>query len=262
MEEAQLINADATLEPLLQMAKTSSKNADTTHTLVLKALSDPSIFCGFDQLKNALNLGSDSALGRTLDLFSYGTFLDYKTAEAGQFVTLSESHLNKLRQLTALTIVQKACFDVSPVVPYTTIAHALALDNQIDVVEETMISCITAGMVVGQLCQKTQSFHLSLSAPCRSRDVPPSSIPQLLARLQQFSHRLDTALSQMAKARRDVQVNKEADEAFWKKVGEGTQSSQRAVASMSSYRALERPTARSSNKRSRGGMVAGDLSRF
>ena len=253
-----MLDTNAALQPLLQMAKDSSKNKDTNHTLVLKALSDPTIFCGFDQIKATLEIQDDHVLGRTLDLFSYGSFLDYKTAGAGHFIALTDTHLFKLRQLTVMSLIQGACFQASSVIPYTTLSQALDVNNRMDIVEEILVSCIYAGMVAGQLCQKTQSFLLSCTMPYRSRDVSPSQTRNLLTRLKAFHNRLEDTLKQMDKAKTDVQMQKESHDAFWSR-NEGN-SKVGATDRATALRSRDRPTVRSSNKRSRGGFA--DIGRF
>jgi hypothetical protein len=257
MEQLQMLDTNTALQPLLQMAKESSKNKDTNRTLVVKALSDPTIFCGFDQIKATLEIQDDDVLGRTLDLFSYGKFLDYKTAGPGHFIPLTDSHLFKLRQLTVLSLIQGACFQASSVIPYTTLSQALDIDNRIDVVEEILVSCIYAGMVAGQLCQKTQSFILSCTMPYRSRDVSPSQTGDLLTRLKTFRNCLNDTLKQMDKAKTDVRTQKESHDAFWSRT-EG--NGKVGATDRAALRSRDRPTVRSSNKRSRGGFA--DIGRF
>ena len=120
MEEANtLLDTELALKPLLELASSSAhSNASMLRTVVLKAISDPKVFCGFDEIKTILQPGLSAAgvegevLTRTLDLFSYGTYSDYQKQIQQQpesFLTLSDTHIFKLRQLTILTLVEKAC---------------------------------------------------------------------------------------------------------------------------------------------------------
>ena len=252
-----MLDTDAALQPLLQTAKESSRNSDTNRALVLKALSDPTIFCGFDQIKATLEIADDHVLGRTLDLFSYGKYLEYKNAEPGHFISLSDGHVFKLRQLTVLSLVQEACSQASSVISYDSLSHALDVNGQIDVVEDVLVSCIYAGVIAGQLCQKSQSFLLSCTMPYRSRDVPRSQMSSLLDRLKQFRSRLDETLNHVRKAKMEAQMQKESHEAFWCQ-NEGNQKG--GASDRFSLRARDRPTVRASNKRSRGGFA--DIGRF
>jgi hypothetical protein len=252
-----MLDTDTALQPLLQMAKESSKNSDTNRTLVLKALSDPTIFCGFDQIKAALEITDDHVLGRTLDLFSFGNISEYKTAEPGHLISLSDGHVFKLRQLTVLSLVQDACSQSSSVISYDDLSHALDVNDQIDVVEDVLVSCIYAGVVAGQLCQKSKSFLLSCTMPYRSRDVPPSQTSNLLDRLKGFRNRLDETLNHVHKAKMEALMQKESHEAFWSQ-NEGIQKG--GTSDRFALRARDRPTVRASNKRSRGGFT--DIGRF
>ena len=84
MEEANtLLDTDLALKPMLELAQSSANsNASMLRTVALKALSDPKIFCGFDEIKSILQPGLSAAgtegetIVRTLDLFSYGSYGD------------------------------------------------------------------------------------------------------------------------------------------------------------------------------------------
>jgi hypothetical protein len=216
MEETNvLLNSDEALQPLLQLAQESANsNISMIRTVVMKALSDPKVFCGFDQIKATLQQGAlqQGAEGdpilRTLDLFSYGTYHDFHNATAGTYLTLSDAQVLKLRQLTLLTLVQKACSSSNSmgqkgcvVVPYQIMASELGfvtsaiedggktLDQAVlRQVEDIALSCIYAGIVAGKLCQKTSALfvHSRHGPPCRHRDVPLSEVPAMLQTLQLF----------------------------------------------------------------------------
>lgn len=162
MEEANaLLDTDLALKPMLELAASSAhSNASMLRTVALKAISDPKVFCGFDEIKSILQPGLSAAgaegevIARTLDLFSYGTYGDYKGQQQPElFLTLSDTHIFKLRQLTILTLVEKACLGGNGVdentaptktmatlktatggccVSYHTLAQALGLTNQMD----------------------------------------------------------------------------------------------------------------------------------
>jgi hypothetical protein len=122
---------------------------------------------------------------RTLELFSYGTVHEYRSAPPGTYLPLSEAQVRKLRQLSVLTLVQQACRRRQTLVPYEHVRQALQLDedptastggrNNNETVEEVLISCIYGGIMRGQLCQKTEQLLLQaqMGPPVLSRDVPP-----------------------------------------------------------------------------------------
>jgi hypothetical protein len=255
MEQYNLIDAeaDAALESLLQLAMQCSKNMDTTRTLVMKALSHPTIFSGFDQLNAALEIPSDHVLWRTLNLFSYGNVSDYMRAEPGHFINLTENQIFKLRQLSVLSIIQKSCFEASSVIPYTSLQNDFDGNNQVESIEELLVSCIFAGLFAGKLCQKTQCFYLSCTVPIRSRDVPISQSGYLLERLTSFRNKVDETLSKMAHAKEDVKLQREGHENFWQTntTAKGIDINKSTFGSLTD-RNRNRSAFRASNKRSRG----------
>mmetsp|Transcript_14782 Transcript_14782/g.16944 ORF Transcript_14782/g.16944 Transcript_14782/m.16944 type:complete len:278 (+) Transcript_14782:117-950(+) len=276
MARTTAFNDNIVLDPLLEIANESSKNFDTLRTVVLKTLADPNVFCGFDEIKTALELKDEQAVGRTLDLFSYGNYLDYHNAENGRFLNLSTAQIFKLRQLTVLSLAQEACHTASPIILYSTLAKALnvtAEEGQNAVVEEILISCIYSGLISGQLCQMKQQLILDSTTTMHSRDVLFSQTTNMISRLKNFSHRLEQSLEGMIQDKSNVKSHKDATEAFWEKyegsntiplVGTGNQKmgDRYADASSSNFRSRDHPPPRASNKRSRGGIGGGDLGRF
>jgi hypothetical protein len=199
-----LLDTDAALSPLLQVAQEASAiaNVPTLRAVILKALSHPDIFCGYDQLKVlavAANL-DDAPLLQTLDLFSYGTYSQYagtntattsestahsSTSSSQYYLSLTDAQLLKLRQLTVLSCVQDACCgrggkegqegqqssSSSSTLSYASIAEALQLTDRRSM-EQVVISCIYSRVLNAALCQKTQQVLLTTVPPCSSRDVP------------------------------------------------------------------------------------------
>lgn len=241
-ESNSLLDTDLVLKPMLDLAQSSvNSNASMLRTVVLKAISDPKIFCGFDEIKSILQPGLSSAgaegevISQTLDLFSYGSFGDYQKettsgSTSGSFLALSATHVFKLRQLTLLSLVQTACSGGDEnasakansggcLISYNTLASGLGfaddssnnkpLDHAIlRQVEELVLSCVYARVLVGQLCQKSAAFVVSSrhGPPCRTRDVPLSQGAAMLAMLQQFHHgRLQEAKNIQDKRQQEVQ---------------------------------------------------------
>lgn len=212
------------LQPLLQAALESA-DPSTTRALVFKVLSaPPELVCGYDQIKAALQEGLRKApdgdqLSRTLDLFSYGTYADYRTSPQNHYLSLSDAQLHKLRLLTILSLVQQICRERLDYLTYEQVQAALQLD-QLSAVEDVLCAAVYAGLVRGQLCQKTRRLvlvapHPSADAtsgvggdggpPFRSRDVPPSSAADLLETVRQWQERVAVAARQVAQDRTAVQ---------------------------------------------------------
>ena len=277
-----LLDTNAELKPFLEAAEASvSSNVSTIRTLILKILTHPSIFCGFDQIKAVLqaSIAADEALSRTLDLFSYGKYCDYSQGP-GSFLTLTESQLNKLRQLTVLSVVQEACARGEGVITYDRLAMELGYSSEGTMdsdpqtfrrVEQVVIACMYAHILQGRLCQKTRRLLISSDKgpPCRSRDVRGEHIPAMMATLQALCDRLEASHAELETTHTSVQASLDQNTAYWKTVEEKTkktenlgssnQQQQGAVRGLWPERgegvAARRSSAtRRQSKRSRGGL--------
>ncbi len=108
-----------TQQPITQYINLLSQttNIQSIQSIIHKCLSDPKVHVGFNELSTIPTIQktlseSTSTIGqsllRTLDLFSYGLYLDYKkTKVEGKFVTLNDGQEMKLRMLTVVSIVQQ-----------------------------------------------------------------------------------------------------------------------------------------------------------
>jgi hypothetical protein len=221
-------NNNNALTSILQMCKEcDSSNISMIRTLVLKALTSPDIFAGFDEIKTAVQPALASAapdILRTLDLFSYGT---YKDVSAGGFLSLTDAQLQKLRMLTVVTLVERACCEQqNGIVPYSTVAQELSLaadtlesNRQ---VEEIIIACIYAGIVRGKLCQKTRSLVVSSQngPPCAPRDV--QQVSSMLKSLKELQANLLSTIMTMEADKHNVEKRREAHAEFVKRAKEAS----------------------------------------
>lgn len=228
---------------LLEMA-IASQSAATLRTVILKALSDADIFCGFDELAAVCSpVLKDSLEGavllKTLELFSYGSITDYSTSAPGTYLPLSDMQSHKLLQLTVLDAVQRACWKSQAVVAYSEMYPAD---------ETTIVSCIYAGLFHGQLCQTTQTLSLDPSSPIRSRDVV--HVNDLLSALRRLFVTLEATHSSLEGSKAVVLAQKQA-----LSVSSKAKSGQRPPIES----ALARASAASqkSNKRTRGDTTLG-----
>ena len=218
---------NAALVSILQMCKECDpSNISTIHTLILKAFTSPEIFCGFDEIKQAVQPALSSApdgetLLRTLDLFSYGTFEDYSS---GGFMALTDAQVRKLKMLTVVTLVERACTESIGVLPYSIVAQELSLAadsaESLRQVEEIIIACIYAGLVNGKLCQKSASLIVSSDngPPCFPRDV--QHVSSMLETLKALQKNLESTVMSMEADKKDVLKRREANEEFLKRAKE------------------------------------------
>lgn len=213
------------LKPLLEAVE-SSKDANimTIRSIVLKIFSEPNVFAGYDQVKSILVAslekgGPEGAkIAKTLDLFSYGVYGDY-VADASPFLPLTDSQIFKLRQLTAMSIVQKFAFQKTRIIPYQEFQQGLALADGRQV-EEVLISCIYAGIMGAKLCQKSNALKLDPIKVVQTRDVPPPQVTQMVEQLQKMRAALAASLQTQQNGQDAVSNEREYYQAFWKQTEE------------------------------------------
>lgn len=215
-----LLDTDAAIAPLLEAAKDSLSNKSTIRALAMKVLSDPDIFCGFDELKativGAAGLEDDPQLLATLDLFSYGVYNDY-VQNPGQFLQLNETQLTKLQHLTLLTYIQQAAHEGRSTLAYSTISAALQVNDQ-RAMEQVILNGLYRRTLNGRLSQREKRLILTSVPICISRDVALTTLPNILTQLQALKDRLDTSHAGLGKT--NVSVNKTLDELsnYWRAV--------------------------------------------
>jgi COP9 signalosome complex subunit 7 len=231
-------------------------NVSTIRTLILKAMTSPDIFSGFDQIKVAVALSSapdGDALSRALDLFSYGMYKDYVK---GGFMNLTDAQIQKLKLLTVVTLVERACVENDGILLYSTIADALILPedclDSLREVEEIVIACIYAGIVNGRLCQQSKSLVVSSEhgPPCRPRDVP--NVSNMLFSLNSLKQNLKDTMTRLEGNRKNAQNHREQYAALLKS-SKDPQKPKAQAASSRGGRSREIRTRRQA-KRSRGPM--------
>ena len=276
-----LEDTESVLQPFLEMVEQDS-SMSTVRTVVLKVLSDPQMFCGFDQLKakipiNNNNEGGDAQpLLATLDLFSYGVYKDYTTDYANNnnnkyYLPLNETQIAKLQQLTVLTCIQQACHQGESALSYNLLGEALGNTSDRRWIEQVIISGLYAKLWNGRLCQKTQQLLLTSVPPCISRDVPLTSIPDMLGRFQALKERLDHSCQELETAHTTVCTQLEQNQAYWKSVQEKKKKAESQIGTSASgtvrvagwsgesssnvaAAAARRSSASRQSKRSRGGL--------
>jgi hypothetical protein len=238
----------------------TNMNLSTVRSLALKTIAHPQIFCGFDEFKTCCSqllspqqgqtqttttATASNSLFNTLDLFSFGSLNDYKKQgestgqpETEHYLPLNEPALAKLRQLTVLTCIQKACFDRKTRISYDVVAEALGLTTDtmqdggvsfdtatttttaIRDVEDVIVQCLYANVLKGKLCQKTRTF--GWQGEClpivSSRDIPVTLIPSLLSELQGLGRRLEESEIEVTQAQEQVTQGLKDTAQYWKDV--------------------------------------------
>jgi COP9 signalosome complex subunit 7 len=213
-----LLDTDAAIQPYLDVLK-GVNDAGIVRAMILKALSDPQVFCGFDQIQVACGNHLDDRATVTLELFSFGTFGDYMS-DTSKFLPLNDTQIFKLRQLTILSCVQQA-LKVSSSISYSVLEQALQCP-----LEPILIPCLYARILNGKLCQKTKRFLWTIVPPCISRDVPMANLDTMLATLTGLQQRLQTSQGGLQTAHSFVSDKLEQSNSYWQSVKERNQKAQ------------------------------------
>jgi COP9 signalosome complex subunit 7 len=233
-----LVDTDELLQPYLSAAK-DSKNISTIRSLIMRILSDSNIFAGYNEI-HALVQGhlqgspDGEKFLNTLELFSYGTFADYSVSQ-DRYLALNDAQVSKLKQLTALSLVEQACRNKKPTVAYDTIQRELQLVNANDV-EKVLVSCIYARVLAGKLCQKTKTLllHGTVGPPVRPRDVPVSKVSDLLAALQSIKTTISDCQTDLTTEQANIQKHQSRQQKFYKQVEERMKVAESMCASSAS----------------------------
>uniref|UniRef100_A0A7S2ULA8 PCI domain-containing protein n=1 Tax=Attheya septentrionalis TaxID=420275 RepID=A0A7S2ULA8_9STRA len=241
----------------LQLASTASSPA-ILRSMVHRALSHPRIHAGFAELKEACTGKSPNAdLIHTLDLFSYGTYRDYRhppitvttdtdtdtdTDTEPYYMDLNEAQLQKLKRLTVVTIVRDAMTSTSSsgnpvastkqrpgVVPYATFRDALEIEGDeketLSGVEEMLMACVYSHWIHGKLDQRTMQFVVMPSVEdldgglTVSRDVIlPRDLDRMISTLQAFSNHSKQVLQNLETVSLQSKQGRREDVIFWNQV--------------------------------------------
>jgi len=196
--------------------------------------------------------GDDPAL-HTLDLFAKGTYSDYSSAAPGTYLTLTDGQLTKLRQLTVVSVAQRIAAGASSstiagttggkknktkkgggnkkkkgganatatTVSYDVLRSELGMETSADGsvrdLEDVLISCIYAGLIIGRLDQRSMSLWLEPSSdhpgqpPVAARDVTLEDVPRMIEELERFQSRSLNVLTALEDASKSSKEGRAAD---------------------------------------------------
>jgi hypothetical protein len=124
-----------------------------------------------------------------LNLFAFGTYDDYKNAKKGVYPELVDSQLFKLKQLSFISIC--ASSNKRNSWPLDDIVKRLDLLN-IDAAEELIVAIIYAGLLSGQIDQRTNTFEVTWVA---ARDLKSTELSVLSESLGKWAGDIKSALS-------------------------------------------------------------------
>jgi hypothetical protein len=270
---------DAALQPYLEAAANKA-SAATVRAVLLKLWTDADVWSGYDQVKavcsDALltttgSTGGASSEGdrllNTLDLFSYGTYQDYRSADAdNKYWQLTEQQCHKLRLLTIISLIQTACEQRKDVLPYSAVQQALDLEQgerqSLRETESLLSQCVAARVISGKLSQKDQAFLIT-SGPYSPRDVPPSRVEDMLASVRALQTKLRESADNIAERQSSVKNQLEQFRRHMKKTAAAAAAASSDLAGRGDPMEVEPRRSSSSGggggrrqKRSRGGFAA------
>lgn len=200
------LSSTSRLEPLLLVARSTKPRGAAAASLIHQAISAPGVYF-FGELfdvPGVAELASSSdgdsqlrAAYQLLTLFAYGTYQDYhQLAQSGAVPELTRDQVQKLRQLTLLTL---ACQNKS--LPYSTLHESLGIStSSTRELEDLIIEAIYSGLISGKLNELQARLEVHY---VQGRDVPHpshlSSASSLLPSLgsQQSASQLEHILTSL-----------------------------------------------------------------
>jgi len=114
---------------------------------------------------------------QSLELFAYGTYMDYVSAPTGFYLELSTPQILKLKQLSLITLAS-----AEKVIPYTSMLQAIAVESSREL-EDMIIDVIYSGLLMGRLDHRNQLLRVQSVA---ARDVRPGQIAHLIETLNEW----------------------------------------------------------------------------
>lgn len=156
--------------------------------LVKDALAAPGlyVFAELLDMPNVRELANDPASQpyyRLLQIFSYGTYQDYKNNH--NLPPLSEGQAIKLKHLSIVTMSE-----TSRIIAYEYLMTALDIPN-VRQLEDLVIEAIYAGVIKAKLDQKKNELQVHQSM---GRDLATGQIDRMLATLTSWANTSDTLL--------------------------------------------------------------------
>lgn len=244
------------VQKYLEMLSTSN-DAASINAIVMKAFSDPKLFSGFHQIKSLIESKSqDKPLLNTLDLFSFGTLLDYSNQEPGTYVNLTSQQIDKLKALSVVTFIDTAMnsnkenvkkrfsrrsknqiSNSCNVISYSILLEKLGYTQQdIRPLEDLLIHCIYSNLLPSGTKLNQQHMQLSLnltssSTPTLVRDVSLQDVNDMISHLETFLSTSSGVQVQLQNSIQDLQKRQGEEKQSWNEIDLQIQLSKSKVTS-------------------------------
>ena len=174
-------------------------------TLIRQVISSSKIFVFGELLsvpavQNLRNTEYSHSLA-TLELFAYGTYLDYK-ASPSSFLDLNDTQLKKLKQLSIISAATK-----NRIIPYTVLQNETGVEV-VRELENLIIETIYSGIITARL---NQSQKLLRVQDFVGRDVRPDAISNMIQILIDLDDTTDELLDAFGVGKTIIQTQRESD---------------------------------------------------
>lgn len=208
---------EESLEEYILLAKGASGAACVA--VINKALADPKVlvFGELMELPKVMELQkSHPDVYRLLDIFTYGTFQEYKdAAKQGGMPELNEMMTRKLK---TLSIVNLTTFGGKSVLPYEDLFAQLDIPSaSVRELEDLLIEAIAKNIISGYLNQQEQYLHVDF---VMGRDFRKGDLQRILLTLGRWSGRCQTMLATLEEKSTSAAKQKLESVAYQKEVDE------------------------------------------
>ena len=136
---------------------------------------------------------------KTLELFAYGTYKQY-LANPSDYITLTATMQNKLRQLTIVSLAETC-----KILPYSVLRVELAIES-VRQLEDLVIETIYSGIISAKMDQRESQLRIQ---SFMGRDVRKEDISGLVAQLRSFQNQCQMQIDQVQMSSRVAQEKRE-----------------------------------------------------
>ena len=161
-------------EQLLVLAK--SHKAKALEMIIEKVLADPSIykFSEFLDIENVQKLGASNKYLKSLKLFAYENYEDYKN-NSKEYIVLNEKQLKKLKMLSVITMAGK-----SKTLSYTKLSKDLDISSKKDL-EDILLELIYNRLINATLDEKNKVVYVEWTF---GRDTKKEDVDEMVEKLE------------------------------------------------------------------------------
>jgi len=174
-----------------------------------KATSSSNIYSGFAELLSALekkNSSKNEKSTRLLELFSFGTFEEYREKDTSLPKELNAKQIQKLKQLSVVSLSME-----TKVLSYEILMKKLALNSVRELEDFLIEKVIWPGIVKGQMNQKLSVFEVH-SAIGRDPNRRENRVEEMLATMREWKQTCDDALrdieNQIVETKTEMEMEK------------------------------------------------------